>query len=605
MDRWLSTKALLVSGILFGCGMTAPKRPQLRQAGDYAATIAYLDKYLSREIRSGRAQGLSIALIDDQRILWSKGFGLASREPQVPATPATIYRIGSISKLFTATALLKLREQGKVDLDKPLGQYLPEFTIKNPYPDAPPITLRHLLTHHSGLPRDHYKGSLAPRPEEAMAGFDALPTILAEDYLQAPPGAFFSYSNVGFGLLGHVVAKAGGIGYPDYIQDSLFRPMGMTHASVLHKPELDPWMAKITVGKKELSGSEINMPDLSAGALYASAEDLARFMEMIFADGESGGHRILEKGSLDSMLVQQNAGIRADENVRIGLSYFLSKEPLGGNDSLDLFAHGGNVPGFASHFTGSRSLKVGVVVLVDGGDPMHALRIGNEAMSALLEAKLGRKLPRPQPREPQEAVLSPARLDSLAGSYGMQLDGYGISRVDLKREGTHLSALIDGKRKVTLIPSGYDTFRVRNRLFGFLPLPLRGNGLYLHPIDDRRLVVGIVGGGPLGVAERIIPDSVPSIWRKRAGRYACLNPDITPFRPAPDTLALAYDSRDGIMKVGWNGAAGIPLKILSASDAVSYGKSEGYHAGLAEGKDDLEVSGLKFGRLGSPVPTHP
>lgn len=308
-------------------------------------------------MRAGKAQGINIALIDDQRILWSQGFGFASREPQVPATPGTIYRIGSITKLFTATALLKLREQGKVDLDKPLRAYLPEFTIKTPYPDAPPITLRHLLTHHSGMPRDHFKGFLTVRPEAAVAEFAALPANLVGDYLQAPPNAFFSYSNVGFSLLGNVVAKAGGVSYSDYVEDSLFRPMGMTHASVVYKPELEPWMAKVRVGKKDLGGSDLNLSNLSAGAVYASAEDLARFMEMIFADGESGGQRILETGSLDSMLVQQNAGIRADEAVRMGLGYFLPRIALGGNDSLELFMHTGSVPGFLSYFVGSRSLN--------------------------------------------------------------------------------------------------------------------------------------------------------------------------------------------------------------------------------------------------------
>lgn len=602
MSRWHWAKALLVSGILFGCGTTVPKRPPVRQAGDYAATIAYLDKYLSGQIRSGKAQAISIALIDDQRVIWSKGFGLASRQPQVPATPATIYRIGSITKLFTATALLKLREQGKVDLDTPLRDYLPEFSIKSLDPEAEPITLRHLLTHHSGMPRDLYNGFLVPREEDAVAGFNALPAGPANQYLQAPPNAFFSYSNLGFGLLGHVVAKAGGIGYPDYIQDSLFRPMGMTHASVLHKPEWDSLMAKITVGKKELSGADIHIRDLSAGAVYASAEDLARFMEMIFADGESGGRRILKKESLDSMFTQQNASIRADEDVRLGLGFFLPRTAVGANDSLDVFWHGGSVPGFQGCFSGSRSLKVGVVVLVDGGE---AMPIGNDAMSALLEAKLGRKLPAPQTSKSSEVTLSPGRLDSLAGKYGMHLDDWGIARVDLERDGTHLSALIDGKRKVTLIPSGYDTFRVRNRLFGFLPLPLRGNGIYLRPVEEGKWVVGVVGGAPLGLAERLLPDSVPSVWRQRAGRYACLNPDITPFHPVPDTLNLAYEPHDGLMMVNWNGASPFPLKILSATEAVSYGKTEGYHAGLAEGKDYLEFSGLKFGRIDAPFPGHP
>jgi hypothetical protein len=236
-----------------------------------------------------------------------------------------------------------------------------------------------------------------------------------------------------------------------------------------------------------------------------------------------------------------------------------------------------------------------VVVLADGGD---ANAIGHEAMSVFLEAKLGRKIPDPRPREPGKGTASPARLDSLAGRYGMHLDGWGISRVDLKREGSHLSALIDGKRKATLIPSGPDTFRVRNYLFGWLPLPLKGAGIYVRPIEDRKWVVGTVGGAPLGLAERLLPDSVPSVWRQRAGRYACINPDITPFHPAPDTLTLGYEPRDGLMVAEWLGGSTFPLKILTATEAVSYGKTEGYHIGLEAGKEVLECSGAKFARIG-------
>ena len=109
-------------------------------------------------MKANRIIGLSIALVDDQSVVWEQGFGFADKEKKLPATPETIYRLGSISKLFTATAAMQLADQGKLDIDKPVEVYLPEFSIKSRFTDAHAITPRNIMTHHSGLPRDYLKG---------------------------------------------------------------------------------------------------------------------------------------------------------------------------------------------------------------------------------------------------------------------------------------------------------------------------------------------------------------------------------------------------------------------------------------------------------------
>ena len=109
-------------------------------------------------MKKNSVTGLSIALVDDQRIVWAEGFGYADQEKKIPATADTLYRVGSISKLFTDTAAMQLVEQGKLDIDQPLKKYIPNFSIKSRYPDTAEITPRQLMTHHSGLPRDRLKG---------------------------------------------------------------------------------------------------------------------------------------------------------------------------------------------------------------------------------------------------------------------------------------------------------------------------------------------------------------------------------------------------------------------------------------------------------------
>jgi CubicO group peptidase (beta-lactamase class C family) len=120
-----------------------------------------VSEIIKKEMQKDDVTGLSIALVDDQVVVWAQGFGYADTERGVPATPETAYRLGFLTNLFTATAAMQLVEQGKLDLDQPLQHYLPEFSIltRSNGTAAPPITLRHLLTHHSGLPLNIQKRS--------------------------------------------------------------------------------------------------------------------------------------------------------------------------------------------------------------------------------------------------------------------------------------------------------------------------------------------------------------------------------------------------------------------------------------------------------------
>lgn len=151
-------------------------------------------------------EGLSIAIVDDQQIIWSQGFGYADKAKQINATPETVYRVGSISKLFTDTLVMQLAEQGKLDIDQPLKTYLPDFAIKTRFPDAEPITPRNIMTHHSGLPGDMGNGMWTKNPQP----FRHLTSLLKDKYVAYPPNNIWSYSNLGITLLGTMLEKLTG-----------------------------------------------------------------------------------------------------------------------------------------------------------------------------------------------------------------------------------------------------------------------------------------------------------------------------------------------------------------------------------------------------------
>ncbi len=167
LQGYRRTTLFLIAGIPFLFGTSAVEmkpapttNAEIRQghAVNYERVKEATSELIRKEMKKNNVIGLSIALVDDQRVAWAQGFGYADENRGIPAAPETIYKIGSITKLFTASAVMRLAEQGKLDIDRPLQTYLPEFSMRSRFPDQKPITLRDLMTHHSGLPANFLKG---------------------------------------------------------------------------------------------------------------------------------------------------------------------------------------------------------------------------------------------------------------------------------------------------------------------------------------------------------------------------------------------------------------------------------------------------------------
>lgn len=229
-----------------------------------------LDKVLATYAGKGVSDGVVIIAIHGQPV-FQRTFGLANREWNVPTTPDARYRIGSLTKQFTAAAILQLVEQGKLRLDDPITNYISDA------PDSwRKITIRHLLTHTSGIPNfteipeaDHWIG----RPAEDVI------RLVAGRPLLFNPGDRFAYDNMGYVLLGHIVAKASGVPFADYLRAHVLEPAGMTHSGFVGD-EVAPKRANgyVRDGQRWLSASwDSGVRSSGAGALYATAGDLLKW----------------------------------------------------------------------------------------------------------------------------------------------------------------------------------------------------------------------------------------------------------------------------------------------------------------------------------------
>ena len=190
----------------------------------WRAAIAVLDAWVTATMTNREQLGLSLGIVYDQELIWAKGYGLADLAHRVPANASTVYRIASISKLFTTTAIMQLRDAGKLQLDDPVAKYLPWFKIKNAHPEGPTITIRHLLTHTSGLPREAAGVNWS---DLTMTKREEMIRRVADQETVFPAETEWKYSNFGLTLAGEIVASVSGEPWAQYVESRILRPLGM------------------------------------------------------------------------------------------------------------------------------------------------------------------------------------------------------------------------------------------------------------------------------------------------------------------------------------------------------------------------------------------
>lgn len=219
--------------------------------------------------------GMAVAVVQNDMVVWTQGFGLADIEQQVPVRPDTVFRIASISKSITATAVMQLVERGLVSLDDPIQRFVPSFP-KKPQGE---VRVRHLLTNTSGV--RHYKGSEFSLAEP-FATLERATTVFRNDPLEFAPGEKYLYSTYGYNLLQGVIETASGRSYEDYLRANIFVPAGMTSTFLEHPRELVRYRARQYIaGPTPFTVVNAPFVDLSVkwagGGLIATAGDIARF----------------------------------------------------------------------------------------------------------------------------------------------------------------------------------------------------------------------------------------------------------------------------------------------------------------------------------------
>ncbi len=349
---------------------------------DYAEAFHLIEVWLDAQADYENLPGLSAIVVEDQEVLWSGAVGYANPSAEVAASPSTIYSICSISKLFTAVAIMKLYDEGKLRLDDRIEELLPWYNLEQRYPGSGPITVRSLLTHSSGLPREsdypYWSGPDFPFPDQA-----AVRAKLGEQETLYRASDLFQYSNLGLTLLGEIVEEVSGQKYEDYVRQHILAPLHLVDTRTTLPQPL--YGTRLAIGHSAITRSgerhQVNLfqaNGIAAAAGFSSTvEDLGKFASWQLRLLEGDAKEVLLPSTLDYM--QRIHWTNPDGDLTWGLGFEVYKNSAG-----DMIAsHGGSCPGYRSSLAVNPSKKRATAVMINasGTNPGKYARGMTQIMS--------------------------------------------------------------------------------------------------------------------------------------------------------------------------------------------------------------------------------
>jgi len=455
----------------------------------YAQVAAQLQRLAEHEVSEKNLPGLSLALIEDQQIVWAQGFGFADPDKKIAANAETVYRVGSVSKLLTDIAIMQLVERGQLDLDTPVTNYLPYFQPKNPFDAA--ITLRELMSHRAGLVREppvgNYFDSTEPSLAEVVKSLNSTTLVYA-------PGTHTKYSNAGDTVAGLVLESVARKPYAQYLQGTVLRPLGLENSSFNPEPSRLRNLARGYMWSYEgriFPAPAFELGTGPAGNMYSTVIDQGRFLSALFADGRGLNGSVLKPATLQEMFTPQ---VR-DSGFGLGFA-------LLNLDGFKMVGHRGGIYGFSTEVLAMPGEKIGAVVMTNMDNSTEVCwHVAITALRFMLAARQGKPLP---------SLLIPSEIPAntrkkLSGRYEKEGNALEIFERDQK---LFIEPLQSGARN-----------ELRERADGSILTDDRnGWGWKITPGEG-----GIIANGNGSELYKRVPElpakPVPPEWSKLVGEY--------------------------------------------------------------------------------------
>jgi len=457
---------------------------------EVAKLEAFIDGIMYAHMKANHIAGATFSMVKDGEIIFKKGYGYADIEKKKPVSPdTTMFRPGSVSKLFTWTAVMQLYEQGKLDLDADVNTYLEAFKIPDTYPE--PITMKHLLTHTPGF--EEVGGIWAHKVEDMVTLEEQLKVKLPKRVF--PPGSVTAYSNYGTALAGYIVEILSGMSFEEYVEKNIYEPLGMNF-STFRQPlptHLEEHMSNgysYKNGVYEVEEFELVNGIGPAGCMSASAVDMAKFAIAHLQEGQYKDRRILEKETAELM----HSRLHSHHPKLWGNAHGFWEHDM---NNLRIIEHGGDTIWFHSFFVLLPEQNTGFFLSYNSAGG------GGESRGHLLQALLDRFHPVP----PVAKITPPADFKDRAAKY---TGTYTMAR-SIQSKYTKLMRLlmvinIEATDEGTLLakaPMGmgsYQLVEVEPGLFR----EIEGPGLFAFREDENgRVTHGFIGMMPHSALEKL------------------------------------------------------------------------------------------------------
>ena len=524
---------------------------------DFPDIAAKLERYID----ANPAVRMDIAVVHLDKVVVESSFG--NQHASVDDEHLhSMYRIGSITKIFTALAVMKLEDDGLIDIDQPVFAYLPRFSVKRRFSDTNPVTIRHLLTHHSGLPTNILKGQWSNNH------FTTVVEQLRNEYMTYPPEFVYSYSNIGYSLLGAMIEEVSGQTYESFIEENILQPLGMQKTTF--RANHIPSHELVLPGDRKETIDILPIRDTPAMGLYSSAKDMARFLSMLVNQGVYGGKQIIHPVALEQMMERNNEDVTLDYDHQVGIGLVLNHCSFkqGGH----ILEHGGQTMHYASYFIAVPEYGIAAIVLSNSSKSKKFI---HEVTSELIAASLQKYYPDMNKKTPLIMADKSNQHDDSAVDYQtgkpatyLTNSGLLIFQVD---ESDQCACIKDKRFDLVPVPDGWYAIKKkdgspRDDSLEFSPQKIDGQQVLAVRKLDRAQRVG----------EYIPEKEIPSSWQERLGDYQVENPD--PDFPVRDVCLVKEDNILFLsyrMPLLTDKRIDIPLTPLDETQAITTGLGRG------------------------------
>jgi len=475
-----------------------------------------IDSVINAQMLKKHIVGASMAIVDHGKIVYAKGYGFADNRKKIKATDKTVFCIGSITKTFTAMAIMKLHEEGKIDLDKPASYYLPELKIKSIVEGGDILKIRNLLSHTSGLTDGFMNKDMCADEQDMTSIIDDL----NQEEIVHKTNWKWSYSNVGYDLLGCIIERVSGMKYMDYIRKNFLQKMDMASSDFFDRPN-DTTYSKGYL-KDTIQTAEPFMRDVPAGALFCSAPDMANFIKTIQNKGYYGTTPVISQASISDMQTDHTDKTVIPNDQKYGYATFILPMEFK-EDSLygDAVGHAGDTYTFHATYFAFPKMDFGVVLLTNSENGHSFCNSGFvNVFRVWMKYEKGIKL---HPSKPEKKIVDAAAQLStreIAGNYSVGNEMLNFRRINDKK-----MLMKQGSYRFILKKQEDGNYSAALKILMVYPYPIKELAIGFDKIGGKIYTKQINTGN--GSSEYIaVKDSaviLPDSWKKTAGKYKMVN----------------------------------------------------------------------------------